>query len=126
MWVSLLPSALPTTPGEGCHAAEECMPGNSDVFAHSQGGNVWEKAGVNVSVVYGSMPAEAYRAATTQRNGSGQVLATVILPAQLLRWAQFAAWLLPKLDPPPAVTAASLHLHRLLLCSSWQWCALVA
>ena len=37
-----------------------------------QGGNVWEKAGVNVSVVYGSMPAEAYRAATTQRNGSGQ------------------------------------------------------
>jgi coproporphyrinogen III oxidase len=29
-----------------------------------QGGKVWEKAGVNVSVVYGSMPPEAYRAAT--------------------------------------------------------------
>ncbi|GIL53306.1 hypothetical protein Vafri_8940 [Volvox africanus] len=29
-----------------------------------QDGNVWEKAGVNVSVVYGSMPPEAYRAAT--------------------------------------------------------------
>ena len=28
-----------------------------------QGGNVWEKAGVAVSVVYGTMPAEAYRAA---------------------------------------------------------------
>lgn len=28
-----------------------------------QGGNVWEKAGVAVSVVYGAMPAEAYRAA---------------------------------------------------------------
>ena len=28
-----------------------------------QGGNVWEKAGIAVSVVYGSMPAEAYRAA---------------------------------------------------------------
>lgn len=28
-----------------------------------QGGNVWEKAGVNVSVVYGTMPASAYRAA---------------------------------------------------------------
>jgi coproporphyrinogen III oxidase len=27
-------------------------------------GNVWEKAGVNVSVVYGSMPPDAYRAAT--------------------------------------------------------------
>lgn len=26
-----------------------------------QDGNVWEKAGVNVSVVYGSMPPEAYR-----------------------------------------------------------------
>ena len=34
-----------------------------------QGGKVWEKAGINVSVVYGSMPAEAYRAATSQ-NGS--------------------------------------------------------
>ncbi|KAI8466547.1 MAG: coproporphyrinogen III oxidase chloroplast precursor [Monoraphidium minutum] len=29
-----------------------------------QDGNVWEKAGVNVSVVYGSMPPEAYRAAS--------------------------------------------------------------
>eukprot|EP00271_Cylindrocystis_brebissonii_P010358 TRINITY_DN2652_c0_g1_i2.p1 TRINITY_DN2652_c0_g1~~TRINITY_DN2652_c0_g1_i2.p1 ORF type:complete len:318 (+),score=43.73 TRINITY_DN2652_c0_g1_i2:129-1082(+) len=29
-----------------------------------QDGNVWEKAGVNVSVVYGTMPREAYRAAT--------------------------------------------------------------
>lgn len=28
-----------------------------------QDGNVWEKAGVNVSVVYGVMPPEAYRAA---------------------------------------------------------------
>lgn len=37
-----------------------------------QGGTVWEKAGVNVSVVYGSMPAEAYRAATAQQNGSGE------------------------------------------------------
>lgn len=32
-----------------------------------QDGNVWEKAGVNVSVVYGSMPPTAYRAAT-ERN----------------------------------------------------------
>jgi coproporphyrinogen III oxidase len=29
-----------------------------------QDGNVWEKAGVSVSVVYGSMPPEAYRAAS--------------------------------------------------------------
>ncbi len=38
-----------------------------------QDGNVWEKAGVNVSVVYGSMPAEAYRAATARvSSGGGQ------------------------------------------------------
>lgn len=30
-----------------------------------QDGAVWEKAGVNVSVVYGIMPPEAYRAATS-------------------------------------------------------------
>jgi hypothetical protein len=32
-----------------------------------QDGNVWEKAGVNVSVVYGSMPSSAYRAATERK-----------------------------------------------------------
>ena len=38
-----------------------------------QGGKIWEKAGVNVSVVYGTMPAEAYRAATgtARPNGNG-------------------------------------------------------
>ncbi|MEW5315526.1 MAG: hypothetical protein WDW38_006947 [Sanguina aurantia] len=35
-----------------------------------QDGNVWEKAGVNVSVVYGSMPPEAYRAATGNANSA--------------------------------------------------------
>jgi len=30
-------------------------------------GNVWEKAGVNVSVVYGTMPAEGYRQATAKK-----------------------------------------------------------
>ena len=41
--------------------------GGGGVSRVLQGGNVWEKAGVNVSVVYGSMPASAYRAAT-ERN----------------------------------------------------------
>lgn len=36
-----------------------------------QDGNVWEKAGVNVSVVYGSMPPEAYRAATGGSSNGG-------------------------------------------------------
>jgi len=38
--------------------------GGGGITRVMQGGNVWEKAGVNVSVVYGSMPPEAYRAAT--------------------------------------------------------------
>ncbi len=41
----------------------DCIPFQS-TWTQTQGGNVWEKAGVNVSVVYGSMPPEAYRAAT--------------------------------------------------------------
>lgn len=39
---------------------------------YAQGGNVWEKAGVNVSVVYGSMPPEAYRAATGTTKNLGK------------------------------------------------------
>lgn len=35
-----------------------------------QDGAVWEKAGVNVSVVYGVMPPEAYRAAKPTENGN--------------------------------------------------------
>ncbi|CAM6097212.1 unnamed protein product [Calypogeia fissa] len=38
--------------------------GGGGVSRVLQNGTVWEKAGVNVSVVYGSMPPEAYRAAT--------------------------------------------------------------
>jgi len=34
-----------------------------------QDGGVWEKAGVNISVVYGVMPPEAYRAATASAAG---------------------------------------------------------
>lgn len=33
-------------------------------------GNVWEKAGVNVSVVYGTMPPEAYRCGGVHMQGS--------------------------------------------------------
>lgn len=35
-----------------------------------QGGKVFEKAGVNISVVYGTMPPEAYRAATGKSGGN--------------------------------------------------------
>ncbi|GBF92224.1 coproporphyrinogen III oxidase [Raphidocelis subcapitata] len=38
--------------------------GGGGITRVMQDGNVWEKAGVNVSVVYGSMPPEAYRAAS--------------------------------------------------------------
>lgn len=37
-----------------------------------QDGAIWEKAGVNVSVVYGVMPPEAYRAATSAANGNAK------------------------------------------------------
>lgn len=42
-----------------------------------QDGSVWEKAGVNVSVVYGSMPPEAYRAAV----GNNSAMRNVTDPA---------------------------------------------
>jgi coproporphyrinogen III oxidase len=48
-----------------------------------QGGNVFEKAGVNVSVVYGSMPPEAYRAAT----GTDAAAAGTVRNA-ILRWCR--------------------------------------
>ncbi|CAI9755222.1 unnamed protein product [Fraxinus pennsylvanica] len=35
-----------------------------------QDGAVWEKAGVNISIVYGVMPPEAYRAANPSQNGN--------------------------------------------------------
>ncbi|DBB06090.1 TPA: hypothetical protein ACH3X3_009649 [Trebouxia sp. C0006] len=46
--------------------------GGGGVSRVLQGGNVWEKAGVNVSVVYGSMPPEAYRAATGTTKNLGK------------------------------------------------------
>ncbi|XP_058724501.1 oxygen-dependent coproporphyrinogen-III oxidase, chloroplastic-like, partial [Vicia villosa] len=38
-------------------------PGGGGISRVLQDGDVWEKAGVNVSVVYGQMPPDAYRAA---------------------------------------------------------------
>eukprot|EP01025_Chloroclados_australasicus_P009616 TRINITY_DN1367_c0_g4_i1.p1 TRINITY_DN1367_c0_g4~~TRINITY_DN1367_c0_g4_i1.p1 ORF type:complete len:412 (+),score=51.09 TRINITY_DN1367_c0_g4_i1:69-1238(+) len=47
--------------------------GGGGITRVMQQGAVWEKAGVGVSVVYGSMPPEAYRAATetAKQNGNG-------------------------------------------------------
>ena len=39
-----------------------------------QGGDVFEKAGVNVSVVYGQMPPEAYRAATGEQGAGKEMI----------------------------------------------------
>lgn len=39
-----------------------------------QGGKVFEKAGINVSVVYGQMPPEAYRAATGEQGAGSETI----------------------------------------------------
>ena len=44
--------------------------GGGGITRVMQGGKVWEKAGVNVSVVYGTMPPEAYRAGEAWRRGA--------------------------------------------------------
>mmetsp|Transcript_29599 Transcript_29599/g.70522 ORF Transcript_29599/g.70522 Transcript_29599/m.70522 type:complete len:396 (-) Transcript_29599:258-1445(-) len=64
--------------------------GGGGITRVMQGGNVWEKAGVNVSVVYGSMPPEAYRAAT----GSG-----VEIPPDAGRVPFFAAGISSVMHP---------------------------
>lgn len=47
--------------------------GGGGVSRVLQGGKVWEKAGVNVSVVYGTMPAAAYRAATARVGSTADI-----------------------------------------------------
>lgn len=71
-----------------------------------QGGNVWEKAGVNVSIVYGTMPAESYRAAKGKD-----------IPADAPRVPFFAAGVSsvmhpwnPKVVPPPFPSSVNLLL----------------
>ena len=56
-----------------------------------QGGKVWEKAGVGVSVVYGTMPPEAYRAAKGNNHKSkpatNGVRPTAWQPAACAAWS---------------------------------------
>lgn len=42
--------------------------GGGGITRVMQGGRVWEKAGVAVSVVYGTMPAESYRVAAGNKD----------------------------------------------------------
>eukprot|EP00232_Nephroselmis_pyriformis_P005292 CAMPEP_0182913644 /NCGR_PEP_ID=MMETSP0034_2-20130328/38147_1 /TAXON_ID=156128 /ORGANISM="Nephroselmis pyriformis, Strain CCMP717" /LENGTH=406 /DNA_ID=CAMNT_0025050371 /DNA_START=15 /DNA_END=1235 /DNA_ORIENTATION=- len=58
-------AAITEADGKEFHQDAWTRPGGGGGISRVlQDGNVWEKAGVNVSVVYGSMPPEAYRAAT--------------------------------------------------------------
>eukprot|EP00899_Mesostigma_viride_P026524 jgi/Mesvir1/7056/Mv09172-RA.1 len=57
---------------DGKEFQEDCWmrPGGGGGWSRVlQDGNVFEKAGVNVSVVYGTMPPEAYRAASSKASG---------------------------------------------------------
>lgn len=59
---------------DGCKFKEDVWVrpgGGGGISRVLQNGNVWEKAGVNVSVVYGTMPPEAYRAATGDAQADG-------------------------------------------------------
>lgn len=64
---------------DGCGFREDVWVrpgGGGGISRVLQDGNVFEKAGVNVSVVYGSMPPEAYRAATSSglpENKAGRI-----------------------------------------------------
>ncbi|CAL5228344.1 g11457 [Coccomyxa viridis] len=65
-------AAVEAEDGEGKFREDAwCRPGGGGgVSRVMQGGKVWEKAGVGVSVVYGTMPPEAYRAAKGNNNNS--------------------------------------------------------
>ncbi|QDZ24031.1 coproporphyrinogen III oxidase [Chloropicon primus] len=58
-------AAITAVDGKSFHEDTWTRPGGGGGISRVlSDGKVWEKAGVNVSVVYGSMPPEAYRAAT--------------------------------------------------------------
>ena len=58
-------AAITAVDGKAFHEDTWTRPGGGGGISRVlSDGKVWEKAGVNVSVVYGSMPPEAYRAAT--------------------------------------------------------------
>ncbi len=75
-----------------CHRAVQralrfrCRNSNGELASLlRQGGNVWEKAGVNISVVYGSMPPEAYRAATGVKSEVKKAVRAEHMPQMLGR-----------------------------------------
>ena len=69
-----------------------------------QGGKVWEKAGVGVSVVYGTMPPEAYRAAKGNNHNSKPATNGVrdlsARAACCLCCQKCVAWILPRASLP--------------------------
>ncbi|KAK9811550.1 hypothetical protein WJX72_005745 [[Myrmecia] bisecta] len=59
---------------DGCKFRQDAWTrpgGGGGITRVMQDGNVWEKAGVGVSVVFGKMPQEAYRAATGTNKSNG-------------------------------------------------------
>lgn len=101
-----------------------------------QGGKVWEKAGVGVSVVYGTMPPEAYRAAKGNNhnskpttNGVRPCLCTCLgEPWNIQDEVRLAAQPFPRLcRAPRALIAAELAIlarARLAWCMSGEHTAL--
>ena len=85
-------AAITAVDGKAFHEDTWTRPGGGGGISRVlSDGKVWEKAGVNVSVVYGSMPPEAYRAATgvdkegldpTDRVPDGRVVNLLRRPVQ--------------------------------------------
>lgn len=83
----------------------------SDEATALQDGDVFEKAGVNVSVVYGSMPASAYRAATERAQD---------IPDDAGRVPFFAAGISSVMHPKNP-HAPTMHFNYRCALHCWSW-----
>lgn len=106
-------AAIEEVDGSSFHQDAWTRPGGGGGISRVlQGGNVWEKAGVNVSVVFGTMPPEAYRAATA---------ATVATNGKKLDPVPFFAAGISSVMHPHNPMAPTMHFnYRLFQTEAWN------
>jgi len=103
---------------DGCKFHEDTWlrdGGGGGITRVLQDGNVFEKAGVNVSVVYGTMPPDAYRAAVGEENVSKKEasvpffaagISSVVHPRNPMAPTMHFNYRYFETDPPPEVEGA--------------------